>query len=255
MIELNFAEEQTLEFEVYEVDDGQAGFEYDGSVYTVKIEVRDDYDNAQLKATIFVDGKKVNGDEYTFEFNNKYQATPTEAQIEVQKIVDVIAGEIDSDEDFEFELRDENGKLIDTLIITGEGEASFAPIELSKVGTYTYEVSEVAGEAEYYEYDPAVYEVIITVIDEGGELTIESMVTKVAGDEEAENSLEVLVFVNTYDEPEEPKVPDTGRGLGGIYKASAVETTQSTVTFMLILLGVLFGLIKNKTWRHLIRSK
>ncbi|MBR3131076.1 VWA domain-containing protein [Candidatus Saccharibacteria bacterium] len=251
-IELSFSEEQTLEFEVYEINDKQAGFKYDDTVYEVSIKVRDDYAAAELRATITVDGEKVDGDEYTFEFENKYQAAETEAQFGVEKVIDIIDQKNTTDEDFEFELADRSGKILETIVITGEGEGEFTPITFKKVGTYKYTVSEVIGSAEYYEYDPAIYDITVKVIDRNGQLEVESTVTKILGGDE---EVEVIVFTNVYNEPhKEPKTPDTGR-FTIESDDGASEVTYGTTVSLMLLFGILLGLISNKNLRGLIRAK
>ena len=252
-IELVFDEEQTLEFEVFEIDDQQAGFTYDSKIYTVKVKVVDDYEKAQLGATITVDGKKVSGNEYVFEFTNQYQAAATETRFGIQKVIDILNGKIETDEDFKFELADAKNKVLETVTITGEGEAIFAPIKFKKVGAHKYTISEIIGSAKYYEYDPTIYEVVVNVIDNNGQLMIESTVTKILG---SDDDAEVIVFTNTYnkeEKEEEPKTPDTGRFTAD--DSAANEVTSSVVAGMVILFGMLIGLIKNKNWRGLIRAR
>ena len=253
-IELTFDKEQTLKFEVYEVDDGQAGFKYDDKVYEVTIKVSDDIKTAKLKAAITVDGEKVDGDEYSFEFENKYQATATEVWFGIEKVLEIIDERNTTDEDFKFELADGKGKVLETIVITGEGEGIFTPIKYKKVGNYKYTVSEVVGSAKYYEYDPTIYEIAINVIDKNGQLTVESGTAKILGSDE---DVEVIVFTNTYNKPheeEKPKTPDTGR-FTAQDEDGASEVVDGMTVSLMILFGVLLSLIINKNLRGLIRAK
>ncbi|MBR3319600.1 hypothetical protein IKG06_03820 [Candidatus Saccharibacteria bacterium] len=253
-IKFVFDEEQTIEFDVYEIDDGQSGFTYDDTVYKVKIVVADDYEKAQLKATVTVDGKKVSN-AYTFKFKNKYQASATKAQFGIQKIVEVIDEKNTVDEDFKFELANSEGKVIETIKITGEGEGEFAPIKFKKVGSYHYTIAEIIGSTKYYEYDPTIYEVDIDVVDKNGELTVESMVSKILG---GEDDVEVMVFTNIYNKSKEEKLktPNTGgRFTAQTESGDSSRITDNVLSAAITLFGILIALVGSKTLRSLIKTK
>ncbi len=86
-----------------------------------------------------------------------------------------------------------------TVNIKGGGEYEFGWIEYAEVGTYEYEVSEVAGTNPNYTYDSNKYTITVEVTEEDGKL-----VATVTG---GENEDGLVTFTNTYTEPTTPPVP------------------------------------------------
>ena len=86
-----------------------------------------------------------------------------------------------------------------TVNIKGGGEYEFGWIEYAEVGTYEYEVSEVAGTNPNYTYDSNKYTITVEVTEEDGKL-----VATVTG---GENEDGLVTFTNTYTEPTNPPVP------------------------------------------------
>ncbi len=103
---------------------------------------------------------------------NTYVPTPVNAQINVNKTIDgyVSSDKGSSDNVFEFTLYDKDGKQVgDKITITtkeGTGTASFAPIQYTEVGEYTYTVKETLGSAAGYTYSTIEYPVVVTVTDD-----------------------------------------------------------------------------------------
>ena len=92
----------------------------------------------------------------------------------------------------------------DSLTINGEtGTGSFGDITFTQAGTYTFKVSEVAGDAQGVTYDDTVYTVTVEVTDTGGQLT--AAAAYLADGEEYSYEEETgLTFTNTYTPPDEP---------------------------------------------------
>ena len=65
--------------------------------------------------------------------------------------------------EFEFELADENGTVLQTATADEDGWVPFEAIEYTKTGTYSYTIYEVAGDEGYIDYDETVVEVVVTV--------------------------------------------------------------------------------------------
>ena len=76
----------------------------------------------------------------------------------------------------------------DTASVTGAGTASFSPITYEKAGIYKYTIQEVAGETAGFQYDQTVYNVTVTVTDEGAKLIADVKYTV-----EGENRTELSV--------------------------------------------------------------
>ena len=76
-----------------------------------------------------------------------------------------VEGIENSDKVFRFTLS-ENGQVIDTKTVTGEGDYRFDPITYTEAGDHTYTVAETAGDAAGYTYDAKTYEVKVSVTDD-----------------------------------------------------------------------------------------
>ena len=97
--------------------------------------------------------------------------------------------------EFEFILSNDDSD-VQSVKIKGSGTAKFDKLTFEKVGSYTYVVKEVKGDAKGYSYDGAIYTVTIEVIDDGGKLA-----AKVSFNKDGEEA-DAIVFKNSY-KPEE----------------------------------------------------
>ena len=153
----------------------EPGVTYDTASHTVTVDVADN-GRGQLEATVPAD-KPV--------FTNTYAAKPGKTVIEAKKVLNGKALEADK---YEFELK-ENDKVVATAKNTADGSISFPEIEYTKAGTYTYTMSEKAGNEAGVTYDKTSHKVIVDVADNGqGQLV-------------ATITSEQPVFTNTYTKP------------------------------------------------------
>ena len=150
----------------------EAGVTYDTASHTVTVDVADN-GRGQLEATVPAD-KPV--------FTNTYAAKPGKTVIEAKKVLNGKALEADK---YEFELK-ENDKVVGTAKNTADGSISFPEIEYTKAGTYTYTMSEKAGNEPGVTYDKTSHKVTVEVVDNG------------QGQLEATVTSEKPVFVNDY---------------------------------------------------------
>ena len=74
---------------------------------------------------------------------------------------------------FTFTLMDANGAT-QTASVTGAGSASFAPIEFTEAGTYTYTIAENDGGAANWTYDTSIWTLTVVVENVDGQLTVTS---------------------------------------------------------------------------------
>lgn len=181
----------THNYIIREVNDEQPGFSYDESEYKIKVEVTDNYDEAQLevKTTITLDGAETSD----IKFENPYKAEETSAVISVTKILEGMNEGVEA-VDFEFVLTNEDGEeeTITIKPVDGEGEGEFSEITFDKVGEYIYTVRENNTEEPGYTYDDSEFTVIINVEDNNGELV--ATVSYLKDDEEADG----ISFTNYY---------------------------------------------------------
>ena len=153
----------------------EPGVTYDTASHTVTVEVADN-GRGQLEATVPAD-KPV--------FTNTYAAKPGKKVIEAKKVLN--GKELEADK-YEFELK-ENDKVVATAKNTADGSISFPEIEYTKAGTYTYTMSEKAGNEAGVTYDKTSHTVTVEVVDNGqGQLV-------------ATITSEQPVFTNTYTKP------------------------------------------------------
>lgn len=150
----------------------EPGVTYDTASHTVTVDVADN-GRGQLEATVPAD-KPV--------FTNTYAAKPGKTVIEAKKVLN--GKELEADK-YEFELK-ENDKVVGTAKNTADGSISFPEIEYTKAGTYTYTMSEKAGNEAGVTYDKTSHKVTVEVVDNG------------QGQLEATVTSEKPVFVNDY---------------------------------------------------------
>ena len=150
----------------------EPGVTYDTASHTVTVDVADN-GRGQLEATVPAE-KPV--------FTNTYAAKPGKKVIEAKKVLN--GKELEADK-YEFELK-ENDKVVGTAKNTADGSISFPEIEYTKAGTYTYTMSEKAGNEPGVTYDKTSHTVTVDVADNG------------QGQLEATVTSEKPVFTNTY---------------------------------------------------------
>jgi len=78
--------------------------------------------------------------------------------------------------------------------LTGAGEVSFGTLAFSQSGTYTYYISEVAGDQFEWQYDTSLYTVTYVVTDGEQGLNVSRAITK-NGESDA---AEAVIFTNRY---------------------------------------------------------
>ncbi|KJU97835.1 SGO_0107 family LPXTG-anchored pilin-like protein [Streptococcus gordonii] len=150
----------------------EPGVTYDTASHTVTVDVADN-GRGQLEATVPAE-KPV--------FTNTYAAKPGKKVIEAKKVLN--GKELEADK-YEFELK-ENDKVVGTAKNTADGSISFPEIEYTEAGTYTYTMSEKAGNEAGVTYDKTSHTVTVDVADNG------------QGQLEATVTSEKPVFTNTY---------------------------------------------------------
>gem|GEM_PF-309902 len=150
----------------------EPGVTYDTASHTVTVDVADN-GRGQLEATVPAE-KPV--------FTNTYAAKPGKKIIEAKKVLN--GKELEADK-YEFELK-ENDKVVATAKNTADGSISFPEIEYTEAGTYTYTMSEKAGNEPGVTYDKTSHTVTVDVADNG------------QGQLEATVTSEKPVFVNDY---------------------------------------------------------
>ena len=180
---------KTHTYTVSEVNAGAAGYTYDGSVYTITVEVIDD-GKGSLTATPTI--KKGEETVSAITFTNTYEAKGS-VTLTASK---TLTGRKLMDGQFSFELKDSTGNVIETVENDADGNISFSPISYNETDagkTYTYTVTEVNAGAAGYTYDGSSYTITVKVADAGnGSLTATPTIKK------GEETVSTIAFANSY---------------------------------------------------------
>lgn len=190
---LTFEEAGDYYYTMVEKNTELGGITYDTTGYTVKVHVEDK--GGHLEASVqYLDPE---GTEVSVpDFNNQYGAKGTQAILAATKVLEgrkLQAGE------FSFVLKDQDGTTLSTAVNDEAGVVQFDAVSYEEAGEYTYTISEVQGDDSTITYDDTVYNVTVTVTDDGNGNLNASV---------DYNGAEP-VFTNTYKEPaaEEPAQP------------------------------------------------
>ena len=168
------------------------GVTYDTTVFTATVTVTENAETHALEAQVAYSkgGKAADA----VAFSNSYAPAATEVKLGASK---VLSGEDLKEGQFSFQLKDADGKVLQTAKNAADGTVGFEAISYEKPGTYTYSISEVDDGQKNVTYDAAEHRVTVTVTDDGaGHL----VATVTYGGDVAP------VFKNTYTPPTTPPV-------------------------------------------------
>ena len=139
----------------------------------------------------------VNGADHWTITNTYVPATePAKVELSAQKTLD---GEIPEASAFTFQLKDKEGKVVQTVKNDEYGNVPFEPLTFEAEGSYTYTISEVAGTDTSINYDGAVYTVKIAVKlnDDGNYDTTVSYLKDGKPYGQTDADITIPVFANT----------------------------------------------------------
>lgn len=190
------------------------GVDYDTTEYQVVVTVTDNGDGTMsAEAKLADEGKDV-------VFKNQYEAAPTSVMFGASKIY---KGADLKDGQFTFVVKDADGNVVSEAKNNKDGMVTFDTIEFNEEGTYTFTISEKNDKQKNVTYDKAVYEVTVTVTDNGEG----SLIAEVAyADGKAP------VFTNKYTKPAKPAKPEEPKG------PTAVKTGDEAPVIPFIILMV-----------------
>ena len=184
--ELEFDKVGRYTYTIKEVKAGQTenGITYDSKTVTAKVTVTDD---GKGNLTAVVDYSS-DGTANSTTFTNVYTpAGATSVTLGAKKVLEGKALEAGK---YSFELKKEDGTVVETVTNAADGTVTFSPISYdeSQVGTHKYTISEVAGSEAGITYDKTVQEVEVTVEK------VSATELKATASKEAKD----LVFTNKY---------------------------------------------------------
>lgn len=171
-------------YQVKEVAGQDGTITYSDAVLDVTVSATDD-GSGQLTAT----ANKTAAD---LTFTNTYTSTATTATITGTK---ALTGRDLAEGEFSFDLKDADGNVVQTVQNGADGTFGFAPLQLDKVGTYVYTVSERAGAtANGVTYDTTVFTATVTVTENAETHALETQVAYSKGGKAAD----AVAFSNSY---------------------------------------------------------
>ena len=168
------------------------GVTYDTTVFTATVTVTEDAETHALEAQVAYSTGGKAADAVTF--SNSYAPAATEVKLGASK---VLSGEDLKEGQFSFQLKDADGKVLQTAKNAADGTVGFKAISYDKPGAYRYSISEVNDAQKNVTYDAAEYRVTVTVTDDGAG----HLVATVTYDGDV-----APVFKNTYTPPTTPPV-------------------------------------------------
>ena len=168
------------------------GVTYDTTVFTATVTVTENAETHALEAQVAYSkgGKAADA----VAFSNSYAPAATEVKLGASK---VLSGEDLKEGQFSFQLKDADGKVLQTAKNAVDGTVGFEAISYDKPGTYAYSISEVDDGQKNVTYDAAEHRVTVTVTDDGAG----HLVATVTYDGDV-----APVFKNTYTPPTTPPV-------------------------------------------------
>lgn len=179
---IEYTKPGTYEYTIAETAGNVAGMTYDNAAHKVVVTVTDNGDG-----TLTAEAKYGENGADSLTITNTYQKVTFQP-----KVTKALSGNNVPTETYTFKLLD-GENVVDTVTVTGAGEASFKAITKYAAGTYTYTIKEVAGTTPGMTYDSAAHTVTVKVsADNNGALSAD---IKYDADKTA------LTITNTYNKP------------------------------------------------------
>ena len=204
----------TYQYTITEKDTKLGGVKYDTKVIKATVTVTDN-GAGKLVATVSYDTKdRV--------FNNTYTPDPVPATIGVTK---KLIGRALKANEFEFVLKDEKGRVLQTKKNAADGSVNFDALEYNTTGTYHYTIAEKNTKLQGITYDKKVLKVTVTVTDDANG----HLVAKVSYDKN------IKTFENRYTPPKK-----------GLPKTGTVIHTLAIFIGLIVLAGAVY-LMKKKS--------
>ena len=198
--EIRFEQAGTYRFDITEINDKLTGYQYDGSVWTLTVVVKDTEHNLGVESATYTRQDEATSD--VAAFANHYQ--PGEAAYAPRVTKHVSGDKTPSNATFTFTMQaladNPEGAAVEgtSASIAGAGQTAFAPITFTKAGTYRFDIREADGHEAGYTYDEHIWRMTVEVADEDGVLTIEEVTYEKLGTFMSNG--EAAEFTNEYDE-------------------------------------------------------
>ena len=198
--EIRFEQAGTYRFDITEINDKLPGYQYDGSVWTLTVVVKDTEHILGVESATYTRQDEATSDVAAFE--NHYQ--PGEAAYAPRVTKHVSGDKTPSNATFTFTMQaltdNPEGAAVEgtSASVAGAGQTAFAPITFTKAGTYRFDIREADGHEAGYTYDEHIWRMTVEVADEDGVLTIAEVTYEKLGPFMSNG--EAAEFTNEYDE-------------------------------------------------------
>lgn len=156
---ITYTKAGTYYYKIKEKNTGKSGVHYDEATYDATVTVFDDQ-NGQLKANVVYNTDK----NVIPTFSNTYKAKETSVTFSGTK---TLSGRTLKNNEFNFDLKDSDGTVLQTVTNASDGKIEFKPIKYRSAGTYRYTISEEAAQESGITTDSTVYDVTVKVTDDG----------------------------------------------------------------------------------------
>lgn len=200
---------KTYEYELREINSGEAGMTYDATVWHISVTVSLDETGAVVlnvtNRRALADGAL--GEAELITFDNSYEAESAVVNGFIHGTKTLMGRDALDGEKFTFSLTQVSGPEDGCTGFSATAEVAdakdheaksfdFGTATFTRAGTYVFEVREVAPAkpAGGMDYDGRTYTVTVKVADEGGKLVVQSTTYS----DEAARDVEAATFINTY---------------------------------------------------------
>ena len=197
---------KTYEYELREINSGEAGMTYDATVWHITVTVSLQDGDVVLDVQNTREGQEAKPGE-TVSFSNSYEAEPAVVNRFIHGTKTLMGRDALDGEKFTFSLTQVSGPEDGCTGFSAAAEVAdakdheaksfdFGTATFTRAGTYVFEVREVAPAkpAGGMDYDGRTYTVTVKVDDEGGKLVVQSTTYS----DEAARDVEAATFINTY---------------------------------------------------------
>ena len=200
----------TFKYTIKEVVGDAKGVTYDETTYEITLTVSDNGDG-----TLKVEADK---EMEEIEFINVYHQEKGEGEFIAKKVLR--GNQKLKDQQFTFELKDKDGKVLQSKKNDANGNVQFDKIDYEEKGEFVYTVSEVNDGQKDVIYDNSVYTITVKVEDgENGKLKVTSVITK------GGQVVEGIVFYNST-------TPNTGVHNGTAFLTGAAAASLSGIAIL-----------------------
>lgn len=216
---ITFSQAGTYTYKIVENAGTNTDYTYDKTEYTMTVQVTEAQHQYRTQVSYAIGNTPVD----EMKFTNTY-TRPDETTV-IPQVTKVVSGNPGKAETFRFAIAalTEGAPMpahTQTSVV-GAGTATFDAIPYQSTGSYDYQITEVAGDALNYTYDPAVYNMHVDVTEEDGKYIARDTYSKDGGE------VTEMTFTNRYTTPNSVSItPTVRKALNGTPSTAATFNFQ-----------------------------